>query len=346
MNEISVIVKQEPGTVTWNFEEIRKRLREELEVYKNTAYTDDTIKTAKSDVADLRKLAAAIEDRRKEVKERCLEPYAAIEAQAKELVSLIDEPISAINEQVKDYEKRRKERVRSEILAYYQDKAKEIPEQIRDKVYQSIYDTKWENVTATRKLWREGIGRGIADVTGAIGTIRSFGSEFEEDMLVTYYDTLNLQASIRKMNELKAQKERILEMERRKKEQEERAAKEKQEAEEKAKAATEEKKQENALTGDPVPHPLTAREAGRIGEFAEHPFWSHIPEKDSAETQEKDKVSGGSVSARESQEKTFHPETKAYPNGIMKTIHILGTKEQIGKILNFIRYTGADYREV
>ena len=68
MNEISVVVNQEPGKISWNFAEIKKRLEEELAVYQNTAYTDDTIKTAKGDVADLRKLAKAIEDRRKEVK--------------------------------------------------------------------------------------------------------------------------------------------------------------------------------------------------------------------------------------------------------------------------------------
>ena len=30
MNEISVVVNQEPGKISWNFAEIKKRLEEEL----------------------------------------------------------------------------------------------------------------------------------------------------------------------------------------------------------------------------------------------------------------------------------------------------------------------------
>ena len=87
MNEISVNVKQEPGKVTWNFEEIKTNLGAALAEYTSMVYDDDSIKSAKTDVATLRALAKTIEDRRKEVKEKCLEPYGVIEKQAKELVA-------------------------------------------------------------------------------------------------------------------------------------------------------------------------------------------------------------------------------------------------------------------
>ena len=86
MNEISVNVKQEPGKITWNFEEIKTNLEAALAEYTGMVYDDDSIKSAKTDVATLRALAKTIEDRRKEVKEKCLEPYGVIEKQAKELV--------------------------------------------------------------------------------------------------------------------------------------------------------------------------------------------------------------------------------------------------------------------
>ena len=87
MNEISVNVKQEPGKVTWNFEEIKTNLEAALAEYTSMVYDDDSIKSAKTDVATLRALAKTIEDRRKGVKEKCLEPYGVIEKQAKELVA-------------------------------------------------------------------------------------------------------------------------------------------------------------------------------------------------------------------------------------------------------------------
>jgi len=355
MNEISVVVNQKPGTISWNFEEIKKRLNEELEIYQKTAYTDDTIKTAKGDVADLRKLAKAIEDRRKEVKEKCLEPYAPIEAQAKELIDLIEKPIRAINDQVKDYEKRRKEKARAEINAYWTQKAEKLPEDIREKARKAIYDDRWENATATKKSWREGIENGIQKILDEIGTIKSFASEFEEDMLTVYKVDLSLQKAIQKMNELNAQKERILEQERKRREAEEaerkRQEEEKQRREELARQkAQEEQRQREAQSnqGHPdvsgkerticrpdisgrIPQPQVAAQMGHQG----MPVNSGLP--------------GGYVPRPEEPAKVGQnpePETKAYPNGEMRTVRILGTKEQITKILNYIRFTGATYEEV
>lgn len=350
MNEISVVVNQKPGTISWNFEEIKKRLNEELEVYQKTAYTDDTIKTAKGDVADLRKLAKAIEDRRKEVKEKCLEPYAPIEAQAKELIDLIEKPIQAINDQVKDYEKRRKEKARAEINAYWTQKAESLPEDIREKARKAIYDDRWENATATKKSWREGIENGIQKILDEIGTIKSFASEFEEDMLTVYKVDLSLQKAIQKMNELNAQKERILEQERKRREAEEterkRQEEERQRREELERQKAQEEQQQNKTPNIPekqsyvsgggiptgrIPQPQTAAQMGHQGT----PVNSGIPGGYVPRTEEPAKMG-------QNQE----PETKAYPNGKMRMVRILGTEEQITKILNYIRFTGATYEEV
>lgn len=307
MNEISVVVNQVPGTITWNFEEIKKSLEKELEVYRATAYTDETIKTAKSDVADLRKLAAAIEERRKEVKDKCLEPYALIESQAKELVALIDKPISAINDQVKDYEKRRKEAARKEIMDYWNAKSAVLPGDIKEKALTVIYDDRWENATATKKSWKDGIDTGIKKILDEVATISSFKSEFEEDMLAVYKSDLSLQRAIAKMNELKAQKERILEAERKRQEAEERRKQEEAERAEKAKTA------ENATPATPA---------------------ATVQRETTAVTQEPQTVEREPAV------------TKAYPGGKSVRILITGTPEQITKIQNYIRFTGATYQEV
>ncbi len=349
MNEIRVVVNQEPGKISWNFADIKNRLEEELTVYQNTAYTDDTIKTAKGDVADLRKLAKAIEDRRKEVKEKCLEPYALIETQAKELTDLIEKPIQAINDQVKDYERRRKEKARAEINAFWVQKAAELPEDIREKAKKAIYDERWENATATKKSWREGIENGIQKILDEIGTIKSFASEFEEDMLTAYKVDLSLQKAIQKMNELNAKKERILEQERKRREAEEaekkRQEEERQRREELARQKAQEEQQQTEAPKNPggqslprvgiptgrIPQPQTGAKMGYTGT----PVNSGSPGGYAPLPEERAKV----VQSQE-------PETKAYPNGKMRTVRILGTEEQITKILNYIRFTGATYEEV
>lgn len=327
MNEISVVVKQEPGKIFWNFEEIKKRLNEELKVYQSTAYTDDTIKTAKKDVADLRKLASTIEERRKEVKEQYLQPYNIIETQAKELVSLIDKPIQAIKNQVDDYEKRRREAARAEIIAYWLQKSVSLPEDIREKAKLLIYDERWENATATKKSWREGIEKGIQKILDEIATLQSFQSEFEEDALAVYKVDLSLQKAIRKMNELKAQKERILEMERRKKEQEEQEAQKRKEAEESQLAAEQAAKEQASA---PASQPQESEKMKRT------------------ESPENWGGSAAFVPSRQKSGKMVHsePVTRAYPGGAVVRLQIAGTQAQIKKIQDYIRFTGATYQEV
>ena len=68
MNEISVIVEQTQGLVTANFEEVKRQLYVQMDEYRGLVYTDESVKTAKDDVATLRKVRKAIEDKRKEVK--------------------------------------------------------------------------------------------------------------------------------------------------------------------------------------------------------------------------------------------------------------------------------------
>lgn len=303
MNDISVVVNQEVGKVTWNFEEIKKSLEDSVAIYQGMVYTDDTIKTAKTDVAELRALAKAIEDRRKEVKEKCLEPYNIIEKQAKELVALVNKPIEAINIQVQDYESRRKEAVRAKIDAYWKQKCAVLPESIWDAAHSKIYDSRWENATATQKSWKEGIDNGVAEIQGAIETIKSFNSEFEEDMLNSFYTDLSLQNAIQKMNSLKAQKERILEMERQRQEREAKLAE--QQAQPEASVPQTEPTQ-NLRQAD-TPHNTA-------------PEHENIPQP------------------------VNKPEMIQEKPGIV--LRIVGSEQQLAKIKDYIKFTGASWEEV
>lgn len=303
MNDISVVVNQEVGKVTWNFEEIKKSLEDSVAIYQGMVYTDDTIKTAKTDVAELRALAKAIEDRRKEVKEKCLEPYNIIEKQAKELVALVNKPIEAINIQVQDYESRRKEAVRAKIDAYWKQKCAVLPESIWDAAHSKIYDSRWENATATQKSWKEGIDNGVAEIQGAIETIKSFNSEFEEDMLNSFYADLSLQNAIQKMNSLKAQKERILEMERQRQEREAKLA------------------EQQAQPEAPVPQTEPTQNLRQ----ADTPQ-NTVPEHENIP------------------QPVNKPEMVQEKPGIV--LRIVGSEQQLAKIKDYIKFTGASWEEV
>ena len=168
-------------------------------------------------------------------------------------------------------------------------------------------------------------------------------------MLTVYKADLSLQKAIQKMNELNAQKERILEQERKRREAEEaekkRQEEEKQRREELERQKVQEEQQQTETPKNPggqsfhrggipagrIPQPQTGAKMGHTG------------------TPVNSGLSGGYAPHSEEPVKmgqSQEPETKAYPNGKMRTVRILGTEEQITKILNYIRFTGATYEEV
>lgn len=55
MENMQVVVKQEAGKISFNFEEMKQFLNERLEEYRTAFFTDESIKDAKKYVTFLRK---------------------------------------------------------------------------------------------------------------------------------------------------------------------------------------------------------------------------------------------------------------------------------------------------
>ena len=133
-----------PKAIEWNHEELKTALRSQLEVYKNLVVTPDAIKSAKSDRANLNKLATAVEEYRKDVKRRCLEPYNELEAKCKELVNIIREPIEAIDGQVKAFEDKEKQDKYDALKEFFDSVVGDMADTIE---FEKILDPKWGNKT-------------------------------------------------------------------------------------------------------------------------------------------------------------------------------------------------------
>ena len=131
-----------PRVIEWNHEELKTELRSQLEVYKNLVVTPDAIKSAKSDRANLNKLATAVEEYRKDVKRRCLEPYNELETKCKELVGIIKEPIEAIDTQIKAFEEQEKTEKYAALKEFFDSKVGDMADTI---VFEKILDPKWGN---------------------------------------------------------------------------------------------------------------------------------------------------------------------------------------------------------
>ena len=125
-----------------NLEALKNELAPKLEQYKNLVVTEDSIKAAKNDKANLNKLKKAISDQRISIKKQYMEPYMLLESQCKELDALIDAPIQAIDKQIKVFEEIEKNEKFTELNAAFTELA--APDWI---TINDVLNPKWENKT-------------------------------------------------------------------------------------------------------------------------------------------------------------------------------------------------------
>lgn len=218
MNEIEVIVNQQNGIVNFNFEEIKAQLTAEMEVYRTLVFTEEQKPAAKKDIANLRKLKKAIDDKRKEVKKTFMVPYEEFEKQVKELTSLIDEPIALIDKQVTEFEEnQRKEKVQkinelySEVVA---DKEVEVP-------LHKIYKKEWENITTSMKSIKQDMEDALFRIKTDLETIEGFGSDAGDRAKEMYMQNgYSLAPCIQHIQQYEQQKKEFEEKERIRREQE------------------------------------------------------------------------------------------------------------------------------
>lgn len=210
MNELQVKVQQTPGTVTWNYEDLKKAITNALEVYKTTEYDDSNIGQAKKDRAMLNKLSKSVNARKIEIKKKCLEPYELIETQAKELMTIIQEPIAVIDERLTEYETVRRKKARAAILEYMQKAFEGIEQQIADKAKNALYDDRWENATAKKSEWQTAIDARADAIRSDLQVLAGIEEKFRSYAMDAYRPNLRLADAMQKVQELRAQEAAIL----------------------------------------------------------------------------------------------------------------------------------------
>lgn len=135
------------GTVTIpqaieNIQLLKQELADRLDYYKALIVTEDGIKDAKADKANLNKLKTAIDSQRKEAKRQTMALYEPLERECKELLAMIDEPIAAIDGQLKAFDEKKKAEKFAALVEFF--------EQINTLDFvklEHVLNPKWGNVT-------------------------------------------------------------------------------------------------------------------------------------------------------------------------------------------------------
>jgi hypothetical protein len=245
MNELQIIVNQQQGKITTNFDKVKETLTEQMAIYKELEVTEDNKTERKKDIATLRKMIKAVNSKRIEVKKECLKPYEVFEKQASELVDIINQPIGILDSQVKEFEDKQRLQKIENINELFDEIILSYPELIDEIGIVTIYDSRWENATASMKSVKEDIKAKLDKIQADITLIKSMPSDKTEEALRLYWGDLDVAKAITMINRYEQQKKEIEQRiaEQRKKEQEEAIAREVERARQAEREAIEREKQ-------------------------------------------------------------------------------------------------------
>lgn len=191
--------------ITFNYDQIVSELTPKLEKYKNMVYTDETIALAKKDKAMLNNLAKAVNTKKIEIKNRCLEPYVKFEVQIKNIIGMIEEASGIIDKQVKAYDDELRNKKLDYINKYFNETAAALQGILQ---FEKILNPKWLNVTFKMNSIKAEIDDIVKRTEADLALIDGLKSEFETELKTVYLSSLDISAVLLKKNELDTAKEK------------------------------------------------------------------------------------------------------------------------------------------
>lgn len=195
-----------PVVIGGNFDEMQQALSNMMQAYAGLEVTEENIPERKKDVATLRKMKKAIDDKRKSVKAEYEKPLKAFEGKCKELTGIIDAEIERINHDLSAYEMKRRTEKQAVIRKLYDENIEEYAEYLP---LDSIYDEKWENKTCSEKEIVSDIQQEKLRVKTDLQTIQIAAGEFVDDCREWYKKCgCDLPAAMRRLEDLRSAKDR------------------------------------------------------------------------------------------------------------------------------------------
>lgn len=231
--ELRVEEYQLPEELKFNFEELKTELAEKVKTYETMVYTDDQIKQAKTDKANLNKLKKALNDERIRREREYMEPFNQFKEKINDIISIIDKPIAVIDKQIKAADDKRKADKQLEIGSLFV--VKRFPDWVRIDM---IQDPSWLNATTSMKQIEDNLDGWKNRISEELKTIEGL-QEFSFEATEVYKKTLDMAKAI-------AEGQRLADIQKRKKEAEEAAARMKAEADARRAEAEAKKQQEEA----------------------------------------------------------------------------------------------------
>ena len=179
-----------PEVIEFNFDELKQEITNRVAMYTNMVYTEDQVKQAKADRANLNKFVKALSDERIKVKKQCMKPYEEFESKVNELSKIVQEPIKMIDKQVKEYEEQKKRDKLDEITNFFN--STDHPEWLH---ISQIMNEKWLNISVSMKSILEEIDSKIEQIKNDLATLSNL-PEFGFEATEVYKSTLDINKAL------------------------------------------------------------------------------------------------------------------------------------------------------
>lgn len=231
VNEVAI-----PERIDFNYEELKQELTEKVGMYETMVYTDDQIKEAKADKANLNKLKKALNDERIRREKEYMKPFNEFKAQINEIIAIIDKPVGVIDKQVKAYDEKKRQDKMEAIKKLYEES--EHPEWLE---LEQIFNERWLLASVSMRQVQDGIEGWLNEINSNLGILAEL-PEYSFEAIEMYKSSLDVKKAI-------SEGKRLAEIQKRKEEQE----RLQKEAEERAEAKAREEKAEAHM---PEPEPV------------------------------------------------------------------------------------------
>jgi len=213
-NPLSLIIKEKTlGSLVTNAKDIKAYVEEKLKEYSVDNYTGDAKQAAK-DKAEINNAIKTLNDRRIALEKEWNMPFAEFKNIISETCDMMKTASGKLDVIVKAKEEEEKAQKKAQIIELWNGKNFNLVPLDR------IFNAKWLNKTTKLAAVDAEIDTIIKNITGDLASLDAFG----EDTAILkdlYLSTLNLQQTLNKGAELKANRERLAQLEAEKKAREE-----------------------------------------------------------------------------------------------------------------------------
>lgn len=211
VNEIAI-----PEAIQFNYEELKQELTEKVGMYETMVYTDDQIKEAKSDKANLNKLKKALNDERIRREREYMQPFNEFKSKINEIISIIDKPVAVIDKQVKAFDEKKRQDKMEAIKKLFEESNP--PAWLK---FEQIFNERWLLASVSMRQVQDGIEGWLNEIKTNLDILTNL-PEFAFEATEVYKSTLDVQKALNEGKRLAEMIKRKQEQERLQKEAEER----------------------------------------------------------------------------------------------------------------------------